>query len=119
MGFMDNSGVGMTNMPFNMMQAQSNAMQASFNTRPQDSTFSDMFQRSGRMVQQQPRPVPNEEGVDPLFLPVDSNIFKEDANRRNNDNHNNRDPSGDEESEKSFEEAIDNIYTVDHPSKRS
>jgi len=76
---------------------------ASNNTRPQDSTFSDIFQRSGRMV----RPVPQgNEDFDPFLLPVGETIFKEEP-----------DCDEDDKSEKSFEEAIDNIYGVDHPKR--
>lgn len=110
-----------------MMQGQANinAMQsyaAGSNTRPQDAAFSDIFQRSGRMV----RPVPDAAGtdMDPLLLPVDHNIFKEDPNnscqpqqqrqRQQQQPHD----SDEDESEQSFEEAIDNIYSVDAPARK-
>lgn len=86
-----------------MSMTSMGAMQsyASNNTRPQDSTFSDIFQRSGRMVRQVPQ---GNEDFDPFLLPVEETIFKEGCN--------------DDESEKSFEECIDNIYGVDGHPKR-
>lgn len=112
------------NSPAVMMQGQANPMQAyiSSNTRPHDNTNYNqemMFQRTGRMV----RPIPPEEG-DPLLLPVDSfqadsNMFKEGSGLRGcHMQQPQHDDHQDEESEKSFEEAIDNIYTVETPSKR-
>lgn len=86
-----------------MSMTSMGAMQsyASNNTRPQDSTFSDIFQRSGRMVRQVPQ---GNEDFDPFLLPVEETIFKEGCNE--------------DESEKSFEECIDNIYGMDGHPKR-
>ena len=104
----------------NVMMRGQTSMQSfaspSSNTRPQSTAFSDMYQRSGRMGA---RAVPNED-VDPLLYPVNSSFFKEESSNcqsRHTININHDDEDHDEESERSFEEAIDNIYTVDNPNK--
>jgi hypothetical protein len=102
-----------------MMQGQPHPMQSyvSSNTRPNDPFFhsNEMVPRTPRMA----RPIQINEEANPLLLPIESNtMYKEDPScSRHQRSHRTR-HDDDEESEKSFEEAIDSIYAVDTTAKR-